>query len=77
MNQNNGTKKLAMAGVLTALAVAGSLISFPAAGSKCAPVQHMINVLAAVFLGPWWSVGIAFGASLLRNMLGLGSLMAA
>lgn len=76
MNQNNGTKKLAMAGVLTALAVAGSLISFPAAGSKCAPVQHMLNVLAAVFLGPWWSVGIAFGASLLRNMLGLGSLMA-
>lgn len=76
MNQNNGTKKLAMAGVLTALAVTGSLISFPVAGSKCAPIQHMVNVLAAVLLGPWWSVGIAFCASFLRNMLGLGSLMA-
>ena len=47
------TRKLAMAGVLTALAVVGSFISFPIAGSKCAPVQHMVNIFAAVFLGPW------------------------
>ena len=26
--------------------------------------------------GPWWGVGVAFVASLLRNILGLGSLMA-
>ena len=70
------TRKLAMAGVLTALAVVGSFISFPIAGSKCAPVQHMVNIFAAVFLGPWWGVGVAFCASFLRNMLGLGSLMA-
>lgn len=70
------TKKLAIAGVLTALAVVGSFISFPIAGSKCAPVQHMVNIFAAVFLGPWWGVAVAFCASLLRNMLGLGSLMA-
>ena len=76
MNQNNATKKLAMAGVLTALAVAGSLVSFPVAGSKCAPIQHMVNVLAAILLGPWWSLGIAFCASLLRNLMGIGSLMA-
>lgn len=76
MKQNDATKRLALAGVLTALAVAGSLISFPVAGSKCAPVQHMVNILAAVALGPWWGVGIAFCASLLRNLTGLGSLMA-
>ena len=76
MKQKNMTEKLAMAGVFTAVAVAGSLISFPVAGSKCAPVQHMVNVLAAVMLGPWWGVGIAFCASLLRNLMGLGSLMA-
>ena len=34
------------------------------------------NVLCAVLLGPWWGVGVAFVASLLRNLLGLGSLMA-
>lgn len=65
-----------MAGVLTALAVAGSLISFPVAGSKCAPVQHMVNILCAVVLGPWWGVAVAFCASLIRNLTGLGSLMA-
>ena len=37
-------RKIAMAGVLVAVAVAGSLISFPVAGSKCAPVQHMVNI---------------------------------
>ena len=52
MKQNNTTKKLALAGVLTALAIVGSFISVPVAGSKCAPVQHMVNILAAVTLGP-------------------------
>ena len=59
-----------------ALCVVGSVFSFPMFGSKCAPVQHMVNVLCAVLLGPWWGVGVAFVASLLRNLLGLGSLMA-
>lgn len=74
--EKNMTRRLAVAGVLTALAVAGSTLGFPVAGSKCAPVQHMVNILASVALGPAWSVGIAFCASLLRNLLGLGSLMA-
>lgn len=76
MKQNTATKKLVLAGVLTALAVVGSLINFPVAGSKCTPVQHMVNILAAVTLGPGWGVGIAFCASLLRNMMSLGSLLA-
>ena len=70
------TKKLALAGMLCALAVVGSVFSFPIFGSKCAPVQHMVNVLCAVLLGPWYGVAVAFVASLLRNLLGLGSLMA-
>lgn len=76
MKQTTNTKKLALAGVLTALAIVGSFLSFPIAGSKCAPVQHMVNIFAAVLLGPGWGVGIAFCASLLRNILGIGSLMA-
>ena len=35
-----------------------------------------MNILCAVFLGPVWGVCVAFAASLLRNLLGLGSLMA-
>ena len=74
--QKNLTRKLAAAGVLTAVAVVGSTLGFPVAGSKCAPVQHMVNILASVMLGPVWSVCLAFCASLLRNLTGLGSLMA-
>lgn len=70
------TKKLAMAGVLCAVAVAGSLLSFPVFGSKCAPVQHIVNIFCAVLLGPWYGVGTAFTASLIRNIFGLGSLLA-
>ena len=74
--KNNSTKKLAIAAVLAAVAVVGSMFSFPVFGSKCAPVQHMVNILCAVLLGPWYGVGVAFVASLLRNLLGLGSLLA-
>ena len=70
------TKKLALAALFCALAVVGSLFSFPVFGSKCAPVQHLVNILCAVLLGPLYGVGVAFVASLLRNLLGLGSLMA-
>ncbi len=74
--KNASTKKLALAAVLTAVAVAGSLFSFPVFGSRCSPVQHMVNILCAVLLGPWYGVASAFLASLLRNLLGLGSLLA-
>ncbi len=70
------TRKLCIAGILCAVAVVGSMFSIPIFGSKCAPVQHMINILCAVLLGPWYGVGVAFAASLIRNILALGSLMA-
>ena len=75
MNKTN-TKKLAIAGIFCAVAVVGSLFSFPVFGSKCSPVQHMVNILCAVLLGPGYGLGAAFAAALIRNLLGLGSLMA-
>ena len=63
--------KLVFAAVLVALAVVGSLVSFPIGASKCAPVQHLVNIIGAVFLGPAWAVGVGFTAALLRNLLGL------
>ena len=68
--------KIALAGMFTAVAVVGSMLQFPVFGSQCAPVQHMVNVLCAVLLGPGYGVVVAFLASLLRNLLGLGSLLA-
>ena len=69
-------QKWTVAGLFCAAAVVGSLFSFPVFSSKCAPVQHMVNVLCAVLLGPEYAVAVAFSASLLRNLLGLGTLMA-
>ena len=69
-------KKLAVASLLCAVAVVGSTFSFMELGSKCAPVQHMVNILCAVLLGPGYGIGVAFAASLLRNLLALGTLMA-
>ena len=70
------TLRMDLAGILCAAAVVGSTLSFPILSSKCSPVQHMVNVIAAVALGPWYAVGMAFCASLIRNLLGLGSLLA-
>ena len=69
-------KKLVLTAVFAAVAVVGSLFSFPVFGSKCAPVQHLINVLCAVILGPGYGVAAAFVSSLIRNLLGLGTLLA-
>ncbi len=75
MKQVN-VKKLALAAMLVALAVVGSTLSFPILGSRCSPVQHMVNVLCAVLLGPGYGVIGAFLTSLIRNLLGLGSVLA-
>ena len=74
--KNNHTRKLALSGLICAVGVVGSFFSFPVFGSKCAPVQHIVNILCAVLLGPFYGVGVAFATSLIRNLLGLGSLMA-
>lgn len=74
--KENRTKKLCVAGILCAVAVVGSMFSIPVFGSKCAPVQHMVNILCAVLLGSWYGAAVAFGASLIRNLMGLGSLLA-
>lgn len=75
MNKTN-IKKLSIAAVLAAVAVVGSMFSFPFLGAKCSPVQHLVNIIGGVYLGPWWSMGTAFVASLIRNITGLGSPLA-
>lgn len=74
--KHTDTRKLCFAGILCAVAVVGSLFYIPVFGSKCVPVQHMVNILCAVILGPFYGVSVAFCASIIRNLLGIGSLMA-
>ena len=69
-------KKLAVAGMMTALGVILSTFYIPVGVSKCFPMQHLLNVLAGVFLGPYYALGFAFCTALIRNILGTGSLLA-
>ena len=69
-------KDLARAVILVAVAVALSPFFIPVGISKCFPAQHMVNVIGAVMLGPWYAVAIAFAAAVIRNITGLGTLLA-
>jgi energy coupling factor transporter S component ThiW len=69
--------RLTFSALLVAIGTLSShIIYIPVGVAKCYPVQHTINVLSAVLFGPWYAVLNAFVISLLRNMLGTGSLMA-
>ncbi len=71
------TKRIVLMGLLVALGtVTSHLFWFPAGVARAFPVQHGINVIAGVLLGPGPAVLIAFVIGLLRNMLGLGTLLA-
>lgn len=71
------TRKLTSAALLIAIgALSAHLIYIPAGVSKCFPVQHAINVIAAVMLGPDYAVAIGFLIATLRNMMGTGSVLA-
>jgi len=63
--------------MLIAIGIVGStFIWFPAGVARAYPVQHAVNVIAAVILGPGPAILIAFAIGLLRNLLGLGTILA-
>jgi energy coupling factor transporter S component ThiW len=74
--RNGNVKKLVVAAMMTALIIALSGFYIPVGASKCFPIQHMVNVLSSVLLGPGYGVAIAFCASLIRNLMGTGTLLA-
>ena len=74
--QNTNVRKLTLEAVLVAVAVVASPLSIPVGASKCCPAQHLINIIGGVFLGPWYNVAMAFCTSLIRNLMGTGTLLA-
>lgn len=68
---------MAVMTMFVAIAVAGSVfISFPAGIARAYPIQHAVNVLAAIMLGPVPALIIAFLTGLVRLLTGTGSLLA-
>ncbi len=71
------TRKLVLSGLLVSIGVLAShIIVIPINVAKAYPLQHTINVIGAILLGPGYAVANAFLISLLRNILGVGSILA-
>jgi len=71
-------QKLVLSGLFAAVPVILSFVPgpIPVAGAKLLPWQHMTNAIAGVVVGPWYAALAATAAAILRNMLGVGTLLA-
>lgn len=70
-------RKMTLMTMFVAIAVAGSVfVSFPAGIARAYPIQHAVNVIAAITLGPIPALTIAFLTGLVRLLTGTGSLLA-
>jgi energy coupling factor transporter S component ThiW len=71
------TRKAAYAVILVAIGVVlAPYTSFPIGIAKVNPTQHFVNVIGAVLLGPWWAAAIAAVIGIIRNAMGVGTLLA-
>ncbi len=70
-------RDLAFMGLLVAIStLSAHVAAIPVGGAKVFPVQHAVNVIAAVLLGPGRGAFVAFATALLRNILGTGTILA-
>jgi energy coupling factor transporter S component ThiW len=73
----NKTLKLTFTAMMIAIGTLTSHVFYiPIGFTKVFPIQHFLNVFSAVLLGPWYAVMQALGVSILRNMMGTGSIFA-
>ena len=67
MKQKVNVRKMVLCAIFASLAfVLNTFVYFPA----MAPFQHFVDVVAAVFVGPWWACLSAFVCGCLRMMSG-------
>lgn len=70
-------QKLTIMALLVAIAVAGSIfVSIPTGIARAYPVQHAINVIGAILLGPVPTIIVALLTAIIRILTGTGSLLA-
>jgi len=66
-------RRLVLAAMFAALGTLLGPLSIPVAGTKLFPLQHTVNAVAGILLGPWYAAGAALVTASLRNMLGWGT----
>ncbi|WP_119069877.1 energy coupling factor transporter S component ThiW [Rubrobacter indicoceani] len=70
------TRKLVLAALFAGFGVLLSALAVPVGGTRVLPVQHALNAIAGVLLGPWWAAGSALVTATLRFAFGTGSVFA-
>jgi energy coupling factor transporter S component ThiW len=73
---NKEIKKLATAAIFIAIGVLSSHLYIPIGAAKVFPIQHCLNLLTALFFPLSYTLYIPFTISILRNILGTGTLLA-
>jgi len=76
MQEKSKAQKIALSGVLIGISVIFGTFSIPIGVAKISPIQHFVNVVGAITLGPIYAILNAFVTSLIRNIMGTGSLLA-
>ena len=67
MKKRTTIRKMVLCAIFASLAfVLNTFVAFPA----MAPFQHFVNVMAAVFVGPWWGGLSGFLCGVMRMMCG-------
>ena len=75
-NQSLHLRRLVLAAMFAAMATVLGPLSIPVGPTRVAPLQHTVNVVAAVMIGPWYAAGAALVTAILRYNLHWGSIFA-
>lgn len=70
------TKKIVAVGIFAALGTVLGGISFPIGPARVMPLQHTLNAIMGIILGPWLAAAAALITGMLRLSLGLGTIFA-
>jgi len=79
MPTRDATRQITLMAVLAALGIAASFLGnvpLPFLATKVYPFQALLNVLAAVLLGPWQAVAVALVVGVLRISMATGTVFA-
>ena len=69
-------RRLVLAAMFAAIATLLGPLSIPVGPARVAPLQHTVNALAGVLIGPWYAAGAALVTAILRYNLHTGSIFA-
>jgi len=69
-------RRLVLAALFAAVATLLGPLSIPVGPTKVAPLQHTVNAVAGILLGPWYAAGAALVTAILRYNLHWGTLFA-